>query len=85
MVWEAIFFLLILKIPVVYLSLVVWWAIRAQPAPNDGLEGAIVPASDLDPRPGGRWRRRPRRQGPQGGPVRGYRRRAARVPSRVQA
>ena len=37
--------LLVLKIPVVYLACVVWWAIRAEPAPQDGLggEGTIVP------------------------------------------
>ena len=28
-VWEAIFLLVILKIPVVYLCCVVWWAVRA--------------------------------------------------------
>lgn len=31
MVWEALFLLVVLKIPVVYLCLVVWWAIRAEP------------------------------------------------------
>jgi hypothetical protein len=31
MLWEAIFLLLVLKIPLVYLCLVVWWAIRAEP------------------------------------------------------
>jgi hypothetical protein len=82
-VWEAIFFLLILKIPVVYLALVVWWAVRAKPAPGDGLEGAIVPVPAFDPRPGARWQRRPRRRGPGGGPVRTYTRRAPRAPSRV--
>ena len=34
--------LVILKIPVVYLCLVVWWAIRAEPEP---LEGAPRPVS----------------------------------------
>jgi hypothetical protein len=32
-VWELLFMLLILKIPVVYLALVVWYAIRAEPEP----------------------------------------------------
>jgi hypothetical protein len=31
MLWEAIFLLLVLKIPIVYMCLVVWWAIRAEP------------------------------------------------------
>jgi hypothetical protein len=32
--WELIFMLLILKIPIVYLGLVVWYAIRAEPEPG---------------------------------------------------
>lgn len=68
--------LVILKIPVVYLCLVVWWAIRAEPAPLEG-------APRLAPRPGGPecgWchersaapRRRPLPRGgrPAGRPVR---------------
>jgi len=37
--------LLILKIPLVYLGLVVWWAIRAEPTPGDGRDpaGVLVP------------------------------------------
>jgi hypothetical protein len=34
--WEGIFMLLVLKIPVVYLAAVVWWAIRAEPTPEAG-------------------------------------------------
>ena len=72
--WEAVFMLIVLKIPIVYLCLVVWWAIRAEPRP---LEGArVVPAEPepgLDPR-ASFWRRRiwPRRfrPGPHGSPVR---------------
>jgi hypothetical protein len=43
--WEAIFLLLVLKIPMVYLAVVVWWAIRAEPLPGDGGEpiSAVVP------------------------------------------
>ncbi|HEY7178441.1 MAG TPA: hypothetical protein VH305_04640 [Gaiella sp.] len=41
MLWEAVFLLLILKIPLVYLCLVVWWAIRAEPREE---EPASVPA-----------------------------------------
>ena len=29
--WEGIFLLLVLKIPLIYLCAVVWWAIRAEP------------------------------------------------------
>lgn len=42
MVWEAVFMLLVLKIPVVYLCLVVWAAIRAEP-PLPGDPEAPVP------------------------------------------
>jgi hypothetical protein len=72
MTWELIWMLVILKIPVVYLCLVVWWAIRAKPLP---LEPALKPvASEPDPRPGWRFSRvRPRpRRGPHGSPGRGY-------------
>jgi hypothetical protein len=80
MTWELIWMLVILKIPVIYLCLVVWWAIRAKPEP---LEPALRPvAADPDPRPGWRFRGgRPLgpRRGPRGVPGRGYRRRAARA------
>ena len=71
MVWEIVFMLVILKIPVVYLCAVVWWAIRAEPEP---LEGAARFA-EIEPRtPVAWWRRRvrrgPRRGGPHGGPTR---------------
>ena len=32
--WELVFMMLILKIPLVYLGLVVWYAIRAEPEPG---------------------------------------------------
>lgn len=40
--WEAIFLLLVLKIPMIYLAVVVWWAIRAQPTPGDGQDPVRV-------------------------------------------
>jgi hypothetical protein len=46
--------LVVLKIPIVYLCAVVWWAIKAEPHP---LEGAGVVAS-LEPQPPCDWRRR---------------------------
>ena len=68
--------LVILKIPVVYLCAVVWWAIRAEPRP---LAGAVVAAS-LDPTPGCDWgrarRRRPLPRGGRGGRLVGARRTA---------
>lgn len=74
MTWELVWMLVILKIPVIYLSLVVWWAVKSKPAP---LEPALLPATlGIDPRPGWRFLRGPRRlpRGPHGSPSRGYRR-----------
>ena len=59
--WEFIFMMLALKIPIVYLGLVVWYAIRAEPEP--GIDPTQYPVW----RP---WRTpkapRPRRGGPHG-------------------
>jgi hypothetical protein len=78
MVWEVIFLLLILKIPLVYLCGVVWWAVRAEPAPPDPLEPSPVRSPlEPEPRPGWRFlRRRPSepRRGPHGSPRRIHRR-----------
>jgi hypothetical protein len=72
--------LVILKIPVVYLCVVVWWAIRSEPRP---LEPAATTARvEPEPPPGWRFSRpRPRRpdRGPHGTPARGYRRKVARA------
>jgi hypothetical protein len=55
-IWEIVFMLVILKIPVVYLCWVVWWAVRAEPTPLEGA-GRLTPvpaprAPECD------WRRR---------------------------
>jgi hypothetical protein len=79
--WELVFMLVVLKIPVAYLCVVVWWAIRAEPRP---LEGAGTVAS-LDPGPqeqGSQCEWRARRALLRRGPVPrggGRSRRAARV------
>jgi hypothetical protein len=87
MIWEAVFLLVILKIPVIYLCSVVYWAIKAEPKPPEGLEPARV-VVDLDPRTGWSWRRTARRplgRGPHAGPRRTYARRAAPALSRASA
>ena len=88
MVWEAIFLLAVLKIPVIYVCCVAWWAIRAEPRPFDGLElAAILAPPENDPRPGTRFERRPRRPGgggPHGRPLRTYGRRTAYAQTRVR-
>jgi hypothetical protein len=40
--WEAFFMLVVLKIPMIYLAVVVWWAIRSEPVPGDGEETVRV-------------------------------------------
>ena len=64
MVWEAVFMLVLLKIPIVYLCMVVWWAIRAEP--RDEQPAVRAPVSDTPQSPSG-WTRTPRpgrRMGP---------------------
>jgi hypothetical protein len=69
--WEIVFMLVVLKIPVVYLCAVVWWAIRAEPLPDDGTSGAFDDGPDeRGPRPWWRPPRRRRRPGPHGAPAR---------------
>jgi hypothetical protein len=48
--WELIFMLVILKIPIVYLCAVVWWAIRAEPQPLEGA-GRLAPLTPTPPQP----------------------------------
>jgi hypothetical protein len=70
--WPIIFLLVVLKIPVLYLCAVVWWAIKAKPEPPPGDERT---RSWTEPRPP--WTRRPHglrplRGGPHGSPSRLY-------------
>ena len=53
--------MLILKLPILYLVGVCWWAIRQEPNP---LEGAALLRNTENPR----WRPRPGRRPPRGGP-----------------
>jgi hypothetical protein len=78
--------LVVLKLPVLYLCAVVWWAIRAEPRPLEGAGRAVEP---VGPRPGDDRRRRPRRPrgsrvGPHGSPVRGYPRAGLAARARVE-
>ncbi len=59
--------LVILKIPMVYLGGVIWWAVRAEPLPEDPEEAVGVPVEPLLPAPPQPPRvigRRPRTGGP---------------------
>ena len=75
-VWGFIFLMLILKIPILYLCWVVYWAIKAEPKPP---EFASVTAQ-IGPEPRAPWSRptrgHVRRPRPHGGPTRGYARTA---------
>jgi hypothetical protein len=78
-VWELIFLMVIMKIPILYLCWVVWWAIKSEPRPEEGaaLRAAVPPNG---PEPSLWWRRhrtpRPRPARPHGGPARAYQRTA---------
>jgi hypothetical protein len=77
MVWEIVFMLVLLKIPLVYLCMVVWWAIRAEPRdeePTTPVRVADTPDSDAPVH---------RRPAPRGGRPDGGRRRGARTPHRA--
>lgn len=73
--------LAILKIPVVYLCAVVWWAVRAEPRPA---EGVVVTAS-LEPPPGCDWNARRSVRGPSRRPGRPPARRAPRAHAEARA
>jgi hypothetical protein len=67
---EILFMMVVLKLPIVYLAVVVYWAVRAEPRE---FEAALLPVADDagPPSPPVRWRsRRPRRGGPHGSPTR---------------
>lgn len=64
MVWEAVFFLVILKIPVAYLGVVVWWAIRDTPDPSEPAGVAVVCDTPPDGPGHGVRDRAPRRPAP---------------------
>jgi hypothetical protein len=57
MVWEIVFMLVLLKIPMIYICVVIWWAIKAEPTPTDLDQAPVV---DDTPPPGGPPRRRSR-------------------------
>ena len=61
--------MVVLKIPIVYLGMVVYWAVKAEPDPP---EPELLPAA-LEPEPHEPWRPRSRRARPRphGSPNRG--------------
>jgi hypothetical protein len=73
-VWELIWLMVIMKIPILYLCWVVYWAIKAEPRPEQPV-AVLLADDDGGPTP---WNpdRRPRRPGPHGRPARRYARTA---------
>jgi hypothetical protein len=72
-VWEIVFLMVILKIPIAYLCVVVYYAIKAEPKPEEGAPvTARIGPEDEGPR--WVWRLNPRRfrPRPHGGPTRTY-------------
>jgi hypothetical protein len=60
--------MLVLKIPILYLCAVVWWAIKAEPRPLEG--AAITVPNEPGSGPAPFRARVPRRRGPRRGPAR---------------
>ena len=66
--WEFVFMMIVLKLPILYLIGVVWWAVRAEPDPY---ELAALPAAPPEPAPTSpaepcTWRARLRPRAPRG-------------------
>jgi len=83
-VWIVIFLLVILKIPIAYLCAVIYYAIKAEPRPEQGI-GVTVELGGPDGEDGGRRRRVPRFPRPHGRPVRRYPRTPAPAAARMQS
>jgi hypothetical protein len=69
-VWELIWLMVIMKIPILYLCWVVYWAVKSEPRPEESVAALV-----RDDGPSDDWRPRshsPRRPGPHGHPTRTY-------------
>ena len=62
--WEVIFLMGVLKLPIVYLCVVVYWAIRAEPKPFEPALLAVAPPEPCPWTAGRRGLRVPRRPAP---------------------
>ncbi len=82
--WELVFIMVVLKVPIAYLCYVVWYAIKAEPRGRGGSAGVrVLPDSPPPSYDGLRrgLRRRPPR--PHGGPSRVYARTARAAAARA--
>lgn len=84
-VWEIVFLMVILKIPMVYLCGIVYYAIKAEPKPSAGA-GVTAKTGPDDSGPGLRRTHRPSglRPRPHGGPRRTYPRTARTAYARAE-
>jgi hypothetical protein len=71
-VWELVFLMVILKIPIVYLCFVVYYAIKATPKPEAGASVTAQLGGPDDDSERRRRRPRPFPSRPHGGPARSY-------------
>lgn len=70
MVWEFVFMMFVLKIPIVYLCLVVYWAVKAEPDPPEPARITATLEPPQPPEPRESWTPRRRGRGPRRGPER---------------
>jgi hypothetical protein len=83
-VLELVFLMVILKIPIVYLCGVVYYAIKATPKPEDGAAVTARVGPDAGPEQRRRRRGAPARPRPHGGPSRTYPRTARAALARAE-
>lgn len=68
MLWFSLWFLVVLKIPLLYLAYVIWWSVKDPPVPGSATGGSAGEAGG-----GPDWGRGPHRRargGPHGSPAR---------------
>lgn len=78
-VWELVFMMVVLKIPIAYLCAVVYWAVKAEPKPPEPARSEVFEP----PEPHSPWASRFRPRGPRTGPRRGPQRRPVRTRATV--
>jgi hypothetical protein len=69
MVWFTVFFMVILKIPALYLAYVIWWAVKDPPTPETS-GGGYAGGNGRPWRPPARKPSPGRHPGPHGAPLR---------------
>jgi hypothetical protein len=84
MLWFTIWFMVILKIPALYLCYVIWWAVKDPPVETSGGPSEESGGGGTPPGPSGPRLPVPRRRtGPHGKPVRRQDRTVETLPARA--